>query len=118
MTQTHFWPSFGPGHKLEDVELDALVRYWANIRLTLAYRQYAVGVPGLEGEDDTRLRAGQRIALIATLLDKDRVETVVKKVEHKFSKHIHLNPDSWKRFENSIMVESYEGRYLGEDRPF
>ena len=96
-------------------EQESLTKHYAHVRLELAYRDYELG-EALSEEDDERLDAGQKIALLAKCLGKDLVEALVREVEQAKAEEVH--PEDWDYFAAFIVAESYEGRYPGHASTF
>ena len=64
--------------------LDAQGRYWTTVQLKLAYALYAIG-KDYDMYDSERIDAGERVARLAELLGKERVEALVQEVERAFA---------------------------------
>ena len=64
--------------------------------------------------DTERIDAGERVARLAELLGKERVEALVQEVERTFAEH----SNEWQDFAAYILPESYEGRYPGLSSAF
>ena len=96
------------------VELEVLIKYWAEARLTDSYAMWASGVYS-EDRWERQSDAGQRIAGLALYLGHDRAEALVRQVERKFSQS--LDPEHWKRFSGLIYADHYEERYPEANNP-